>query len=191
MVAYLDKCVGRVVEALDRLGLRERTLILFTGDNGTPRGIRSGFRGRTVAGGKGLMTDAGTHVPLLANWKGIVEAGTVTGDLVDFSDFLPTLAEAARAPLPRGVVIDGRSFLGRLRGDPGAPRRWVYVHYDRDASGDPARAVRTARWKLYGDGRLYDLDADPAEKTALAPGKEGEEARQARGRLETVLASLR
>ena len=191
MVAYLDKCVGRVVGALDRLGLRDKTLILFTGDNGTPRGITSKMGKLVVPGGKGRMTDTGTHVPLIANWKGRVPAGKVCSDLVDFSDVLPTLADAARAKLPEGVTIDGRSFLPQLTGKPGRPREWVYIHHGTAAADGAHRAVRTKRWKLYGNGRLYDVTADPFEKTPLKAGAESAEAAAARKKLRAVLAKLK
>ncbi len=185
MVTYLDKCVGRVVETLDRLGLREKTLILFTGDNGTPRGIESKMHELIVPGGKGEMTDTGTHVPLIANWSGTVPAGRVRSDPVDFSDFLPTLCEVTGAPLPEGVTIDGRSFLPQLRGEPGKPRDWVYIQLNEK------RAVRGRRWKLHHDGRLYDMPADPFEESPITPGEGGEEAAAARKRLQAVLAELK
>ena len=95
MVEYMDKMVGRVTAQLDASGLSEKTLVIFTGDNGTHPSLQSGFQGRLVKGDKGRPTDAGTHVPLIAQWKGHVPAGRVSQDLVDFTDFLPTLGEIA------------------------------------------------------------------------------------------------
>jgi len=157
MVAYMDKLVGRIVSALERLQLREKTLILFTGDNGTPRNYVSLLGDEEVAGGKGRTTDAGTHVPLIANWPGVVRAGAVCEDLIDFSDFMPTVAELADAPLGDEPAIDGRSFLPQLRGRRGNPRKWVFAQL-----GDK-RCVRTERWKLQSDGRMYDMAKDPFE----------------------------
>ena len=101
MVACLDKQVGRIVAAVDELGLSDRTVIIFSGDNGTDRRIRSkwtdGQVSRTVAGGKGTMTDAGTRVPLIAAWPGVVKPGAVCDDLIDFSDFLPTFVKLGSA----------------------------------------------------------------------------------------------
>jgi len=181
MVAYLDKCVGRVVHTLDELKLREKTLILFTADNGTPRGITSMMGQLAVPGGKGSLKDAGIHVPLLANWKGTVPAGRVCGDPVDFSDFLPTVVELAGAKLPDRVKIDGRSFAPQLRGEPGNPRAWVFVQ----------RLVRDQRWKLYTNGELFDMQADPFEKRPLASDDGNPQARAARKRLQAVLDSLK
>jgi arylsulfatase A len=195
MVAYMDKTIGRIVRKLDDLGLRENTLILFTGDNGTPTGITSQMQdGSLIDGGKGSTTDAGTHVALIANWKGTTPAGKVSTDLVDFSDLLPTLAEAADASLPKNVTIDGRSFLPQLRGQKGNPRDWIFCWYQRDPGNTLYRFARDERWKLYGSGgyaragRLYDVPADPLEEN---PDPGGDEAAAARARLQTVLDTMK
>lgn len=193
MVAYMDKCVGRVVGTLDRLGLREKTLILFTGDNGTPRGITSKLGDVEIPGGKGSTKDAGIHVPLLANWPGTVPAGRTCSDPVDFADFLPTLAEVAGAALPEGVKIDGRSFYPQLRGRPGNPRGWVFLTMVEKKVGKPGPKglVRDRRWKLYHDGRLFDVRTDRFEQNPINPGEGTEEAEAARRRLQAVLESVR
>jgi arylsulfatase A len=170
--------VGRTLDALDALGLAERTLVLFSADNGTPRGVSSVLGRRRIDGGKSLATDAGTHVPLLARRPGVVTAG-VCGDLVDLSDFLPTLAELAGAALPGGAELDGRSFAPRLRGVPGRPRAWVY-------SGHRGRSfLREERWKLRRDGALHDLAHDPDEVAPIAPEGDTPESAAARARLRT------
>jgi arylsulfatase A len=194
MVAYMDKTIGRIVEKLDELGLREDTLILFTADNGTPKGITSEMEdGSSIDGGKGLTTDAGTHVALVANWKGTTPKGKVCRDLVDFSDFLPTLADASGASLPKNVTIDGRSFLPQLRGEPSNPRDWIFCWYQRNPGDTLYRFARDKRWKLYGGGdhgragRLYDVPADPLEQN---PDPGGDEAAAARARLQAALDSM-
>ncbi|MHC4636504.1 MAG: sulfatase-like hydrolase/transferase [Planctomycetota bacterium] len=190
MVAYMDKIVGRILRKLDELGLRENTLVLFTGDNGTHRRITSKMPSRTIQGGKMQTIDAGTHVPLIADWKGTTPA-KVCDDLVDFSDFLPTLAEAAGAPLPENVIIDGRSFLPQIRGQKGNPREWIFCHYTRDGGTEtPKRFVRDKRWKLYHTGELFDVQADPLEKSPIKPGVGGKKAATARKRLQTALDSI-
>ncbi|MHC4557824.1 MAG: sulfatase-like hydrolase/transferase [Planctomycetota bacterium] len=195
MVAYMDKIVGRIVQKLDNLGLREHTLILFTADNGTPKGITSKMNdGSSIDGGKGLTTNAGTHVPLIANWKGTTPVGNVCTDLVDFSDILPTLAEVAEAPLPKNVTIDGRSFLPQLCGQKGNPRDWIFCWYQRNPGNMLYRFVRDKRWKLYGGGdyeradNLYDVPADLLEQNAN-PGDD--EAAAARARLQSVLDTIK
>lgn len=194
MVEYMDVIVGRVLSKLDRLGLRERTLVLFYSDNGTGTEIRSRIGDRVMQGGKGLTTDAGIHVPLIANWKGTAPEGRVLDDLVDASDFLPTIAEAAGASPPKGKIIDGRSFLPRLRGGKGNPREWVFFHYDpRPGQGKSQftlhRFAMDHRWKLYADGRLFDV-RDESEQRPLLSGQGGAEAEAARRRLGKVLASM-
>ena len=116
MLAYADKIVGQIVAQLEASGVRDNTLILFTGDNGTDQPIVSAWNGTTVAGGKGKMTDAGTRVPLIASWPGVIDTGKVSQDLVDFSDFLPTLCDATGTEVPADLTIDGRSFLPLLAG---------------------------------------------------------------------------
>lgn len=167
MVAYMDKLVGKLVARLDALGLREQTLILFVGDNGTGRGTRSTMGDREVIGGKGTTTAAGMHVPLIANWPGQVVANTVCADLLDGTDFLPTLLEAAGQPLPTG--LDGRSFLPQLRGKRGRPREWSYSWYSprQGANLNVREFAFNERFKLYRTGEFFDLSKDVEEKHPL------------------------
>jgi arylsulfatase A len=196
MVAYMDKLVGRIIQKLDDLGLRNNTLLLFTGDNGTNKNITSDMDdGSSITGGKGTTPDAGNYVALIADWQGTIPPGAVSDDLVDFSDFLPTIAEAAGASLPAGVTIDGKSFLPQLRGETGTPRQWIFIHYQRNASNEPQRFARTNRWKLYDTGtftragKLYDIENDPLEQNPIAPGH-SPESDQARTTLQTVIDNI-
>ena len=77
------------------------------------------------------MTDAGTHVPLIANWPKTIPGKQVKEELVDFSDFLPTLLDAAKSPLPTNLTLDGQSFLPQITGKQGNPRKWVHCYYRR------------------------------------------------------------
>jgi arylsulfatase A len=192
MVAYLDRNVGRIVQRLDDLKLSERTIVIFTGDNGTNRRIRSQFGDRIARGGKGTPTIAGTHVPLIARWQGISPAGAVNEDLIDFTDILPTLCEAAGLPLTREETFDGTSFLPHIRGLPGRPRSWVYCYYDPRHGNNFSKAVyaHDKRWKLYDDGRFFDLLKDPEENNPIVihPSDSISAAAQAaRRRLQAVL----
>ncbi len=191
MVRYMDKMVGRVIDKTHELGIAENTLIVFCGDNGTNRNITSTFQGQPYQGGKGQTTDAGTRVPLVCLWPGTAPAGQVCEDLVDFSDFLPTSLQAAGEALPAG--LDGRSFLPQLRGEAGNPREWLYCFYcPRPERTEPVAFARDKRWKLYADGRFYDLANDVAEAAPLPVSEEQElsaEARAAHAKLQGVLDS--
>ena len=167
MVHYTDKMVGKIAKKIEELGLKKKTLILFTTDNGTERGIRSKIGDRVVLGGKGRTTDAGTHTPLIAAWPGVIPAARVSDDLLDFSDFLPTLCEAAGIEVPSDLAVDGRSFLPQLRGERGNPREWVYCWYARNGGRSGQQFVRDQRFKLYGDGRFFDVAKDPDEERDL------------------------
>jgi len=170
MVEYTDELVGRLVAGLEAEGLRGDTLILFTCDNGTDRGIRTVVGDREIVGGKRSPTDAGTRVPFAVSWPGVVRAGSRCDDLIDFSDVLPTLVAVSGSALPTDRVIDGRSFLPQLTGELGVPRDHVFIDHD-PRPGNPAfppeRFVRGRRYKLYDDGRFFDVVADPDELVPL------------------------
>lgn len=163
MVAYMDRLIGRIVDKTVALGIAEQTLILVTGDNGTHKSLKSNMGKTVIKGGKGLPTDAGTHVALFGYQPGTVPAGKVSETLIEFSDFLPTIAQAAGVrPLS---PTDGRSFLPQLHGQKGDPREDIFVYYwPRPERGQPLRFVRNHRWKLYGDGKLFDVKNDVLEK---------------------------
>lgn len=166
MVAYMDKLIGRIVDKTVQLGIAERTLILVTGDNGTHRSLKSNMGDTVIVGGKGKPTDAGTHVALFGYQPGTVPAGSVSDDLVEFTDFMPTIADATGAtPLS---PTDGQSFLPQLHGRTGKPRESIFVYYwPRPEKGEPLRFVRNKRWKLYGDGRLIDVRNDVLEQAPI------------------------
>jgi arylsulfatase A len=188
MVAYVDKIIGKIVKNLEELGLRENTLVMFTGDNGTATSVTSPFKEMQWKGGKGSTRDAGTHVPFIANWPGTIKP-KVSQDLIDFSDFLPTLAELGSATLPN-VPIDGRSFLPLLRGEKGNPRDWIYCWYSRNGLRQPGkfkRFARNQRFKLYADGRFIDVPKDFHEQNELKIEEFPELAQGIKMQLQTVL----
>lgn len=194
MVEAMDQRIGSLVGALDRLELREKTLIFFTTDNGTPKRsiitaqggnlvrepVSSRMGDRIIPGGKGDLTDAGTRVPTIANWTRTLSPGQSTEALVDFSDLLPTLAELGGAEIPSGETLDGTSFAPLLRGGPGEGRDWVFAEH-RGRSW-----VRTRDWKLYRDGRFFHAADDPDETQAISSDQEP----AARERLQTALDTL-
>ncbi|MCM8542193.1 MAG: sulfatase-like hydrolase/transferase, partial [Lentisphaeraceae bacterium] len=94
MVEYMDKIVGKLIEHVDKSGVSDNTMIIFYSDNGTHLKITSQTKNGPVAGGKAMPTNAGTHVPLIVRWKDKVKPA-VLDDLVDSTDFLPTVVEAS------------------------------------------------------------------------------------------------
>ncbi|MBM4027065.1 MAG: hypothetical protein FJ280_16925 [Planctomycetes bacterium] len=182
-VAYLDKQVGALAAEIDKLGLRENTLIVFSTDNGTV-GQPNTIGGRKINGVKGTMLEGGARVPLIANWKGVAPAGRVLKDLVDFSDVLPTFVEVAGAKLPQGVTIDGRSFASQLRGQKGKPREWIYVQLGS------RWYVRDDGWKLNQAGELFDMKDSPFVEEPVPADSKDKTAVDARKRLQGVLVQL-
>ncbi len=191
MVQYMDKLIGKLIATLDELKIRDNTMIIFVGDNGTGAGTKSQMGDRTVIGGKGSTTIAGMHVPLIVNWPEHVKSGAVCDALVDSTDFLPTLLEAAGVKVDQ--TFDGHSFYRQAIGADAAPRDWVYSWYSPRQNDD--KTVRefafTQRYKLYRSGKFYDLKNDPQEKDAIEEAALTNEARDAKKLLIGALAQFK
>ena len=199
LVEYADSLVGKVVQLLDELGLRQKTLILFTGDNGTPyhfitkyengqyirEPVYSQVGDSLIRGGKTYMTDAGTHVPLIANWPGVTPQGMISDALIDFSDFMPTFAELARAALPEECTFDGQSFVSQIKGEKGHGRNWVYVQWEGKSW------IRNQDWKLYANGNLFNMLKDTAERNSIAPEQDSDVSGKIRKYLQQQLTRLK
>ena len=169
MVNYLDQIVGKIVSKLEQINQLDNTIILFTADNGTNVGITSNWQDIKVRGGKGGTTDTGTHVPLIAYWKGHTPEGRVINDLIDFSDFLPTMVDAANATHNIEQQVDGISFLPQLEGKKGTPRNWVFCHYQPYwGKFKGTQFVRNQHYKLYRDESFFDIGQDMFEKAPLS-----------------------
>jgi arylsulfatase A len=192
MVEYMDKLIGRLVNKVDSLGLRDQTLIVFVGDNGTGKGTRSKMGDRVVIGGKGTTTSTGMHVPLIVNWPGQVPP-KVHSTLVDSTDFLPTLLDAAAVPAPENLILDGHSLMPHLRGHPGQVRDWIYSWYSPRQGADKSvrEFVFNQHYKLYRTGEFFDLDHDPQEKSPLKVATLTGEARDAAKDMQTALDEYR
>lgn len=197
MVAYTDFIVGRLQDRLEALGLLRNTVFVFTSDNGTHHDLASQLGGASIVGDKGAPTDAGTHVPLVVNAPGLIKGGRVLGDLIDFADFLPTLAEAAGLGLPAKIESDGISFWPRLLGHAGQPREWLYTYYfprpfaeefATPYTNPEVAYVRDKRYKLYRSGELFDLRADPDETSPIRDG--APRLKSVRGKLQSALDSM-
>ncbi|MGE3315159.1 MAG: sulfatase-like hydrolase/transferase [Planctomycetaceae bacterium] len=187
MVEYMDKNVGRILERLDALKIRENTLVIFTGDNGTGVGVTSRIADRDFPGGKGQTTDAGMHVPLIVNWPGRIPAGRINSSLIDSTDFFPTMLEAAGVTRPATLALDGQTFFPQLMGHPGEPRDAIYCWYSRNGGATGAEFAANHQFKLYADGRLFDIAKDPRETSPLPESNEIAGAAQARMSLRKVL----
>ena len=185
-IAYMDKLVGKLVVELERLKLRENTLVVYFGDNGTANqwAPTSTIGGRRLLGAKGSVLEGGSRVPMVVNWPGVTPPGKVSQELIDSSDFFPTFVELAGAKLPAKTVIDGHSFVDQLRGEKGHPRDWVFIQLARKWY------ALEHGWKLTQAGELFDLsDAPFAEKLVAADAKDPA-ASAARKRLQAALAQL-
>jgi arylsulfatase A len=181
MVAFMDKMIGLLDAKLGELGIRDNTLLLFTGDNGTGKGATSRFKGADYPGGKGSTTNSGHHVPLIASWPAVMKQGRVNRDLISCADFLPTICAATGSETP--VNVDGVSFLPQLHGEPGTPREALYMWYSPRQKADltVGESAFDHSHKLYRSGELYDLKADPKEKAPLTGNQ------PARAKLQAVL----
>ncbi len=170
MVQYMDKLIGKLVATLDKHSLRENTLVLFVGDNGTGAGTRSMMGDKVVIGAKGTTNTFGMHVPCIASWPNKIASGKVSDDLVDSTDFLATICDVAGVSTAAAGKIDGRSFLPQLKGEGGKPREWVYCWYS--PHGEPLREMAfNQHYKLYRNGDFFDVVGDPEEKKPMKVGR--------------------
>lgn len=185
-VAYMDKLVGKLVRDIEAMNLRERTLIVFMGDNGSANtsNARSTIGGRNVSGMKGTMLEGGGLVPLIVNWRGTAPNGKLSDELIDSTDFLPTFAELIGTSLPKDTTFDGHSFAPQLQGLEGSPREWVFNQLAR------MWYVRDANFKLTQDGQLYDMSDAPFSERTVGSGEESDQALASRSKLAAVLAKL-
>ena len=185
MVESMDESVGRVMNALEQLGIADRTIVIFGSDNGgltVAEPLLTGHFRHTPAtvlaplrAGKGYLYEGGLRVPWIVRLPGVTPAGAVSEEPVITHDFFPTLAEIAGVPA-EDPSIDGRSLVPLLR-DPSVSlgRDALFFHYPHysNQGGRPGGAIRAGRWKLierYENGllELYDLESDIGEQRDLA-----------------------
>ncbi|NQZ60424.1 MAG: sulfatase-like hydrolase/transferase, partial [Lentisphaeraceae bacterium] len=129
MVQYSDKLVGKIIKKLQTLGLRDNTMVIFTGDNGTDKPIKTQWSGRNIAGGKRSVTDRGTRVPLIINWPGRISPQVQKKELVEFSDIMPTLCDVSGAALPENYPADGVSLWPLLSAKATRQKKHIYIWY--------------------------------------------------------------
>ena len=175
MISRMDADVGRLLDRLRELGIAERTLVIFSSDNGphAEGGHDPDFfdSNGPLRGIKRDLYEGGIRVPTIAWWPGRVAAGTTSDHVAWFADFLPTVAELTGAPVP--PETDGIGFLPTLLGRPAEQREHTYLYWEFYEGGS-AQAVLAGRWKgvrtpMHGGAlELYDLQADPGETTDVA-----------------------
>ena len=179
MVENLDSNIGRVLSALDELGMRDNTIVVFTSDNG---GLATAEGSPTcnspLSEGKGWMYEGGTREPLIIRWPGVIEPGSECKVPVTSPDFYPTFLEAAGLTSMPEQHCDGETLMPLLKGNDSLEREaifWHYPHYGNQG-GTPGSSVRAGDYKLiefFEDGRLelYNLRDDISEKHNLAQEK--------------------
>jgi arylsulfatase A-like enzyme len=192
MLESIDTSVGRLMRSLDDLSLADNTVVIFYSDNGgvggfEREGLTWGGRSPTdnypLRGGKGMLYEGGTRVPLIVRWPGVIQPHSSCSKPVTSTDFFPTLLEAA-GPKPLAIALDGVSLMPLLRssGQAAFTRKPLYWHYPGYLQADaakgtwriePSGAIRAGKYKLierFEDGRLelYDLEADLGESHNLA-----------------------
>ena len=156
-VIYMDKLVGKLVAELERLKLREKTLIVFFGDNGTAKGHadQAIIGGRRLAGQKGTMLEGGSLEPMIVNWPGMTPPNKISDDMIDSSDFFPTFAELAGAKLSENKIIDGINIVPQLRDEKGNPRESILIQLTNQWY------VKEAGWKLNQARELFEMSDAP------------------------------
>ncbi|MDD7983547.1 sulfatase-like hydrolase/transferase [Lentisphaera marina] len=183
MVRYIDKTIGQIVTTLEKLKIRERTIIIFSTDNGTIPGMTGTVNGQPIRGEKGRTSERGVCAPFIVNCPGLVPAGVKSDALTDFSDLLPTFVELAGGEIPKDLIIDGKSFAPLILGKKeDSPREWIMSIgqgdaqltkdgvRNKDAFGK--RVIRDKQFKVWVSEkkliiRLHYLKKDPREKTNL------------------------
>lgn len=181
MITYMDDSVGRILERLRENGIDKKTLVLFTGDNGTGTSITSKLPGMDLKGGKGSMTEAGTRVPFLAWWPGMIEPG-VRQEFFCLVDVLPTIASLASIELDREV--DGIDLSHNLLGTEGQDRNYIFINKGK------GYYVRDRRFRLNEDGKFYDVPVTSNEERYSEKVSKNPEHAPHREELQVILDEL-
>ena len=177
MVEHLDRNIGRLLQKIDNLKLRDNTMVIFFSDNG---GLRQMFRktGPIVSSNaplrdeKGTLYEGGIREPLNVRWPGVVKPGSACSVPVTSVDFYPTFLEITGVTKPDRQALDGQSMVCLLKQKDGNQERAIYWHYPVYHHSSPAGAIRQGDWKLiefFDGGRLelYNLKDDIGEKNNL------------------------
>ena len=167
MVKYIDKKIGEIIQKLKTLGLYNNTIVIVTGDNGTPKEISSLFNGTLITGGKGCKKEYCVHVPLLITLPNSIAAGSVNESLIDFPDIMATFAEMTLSDMTSYGELDGVSFYRQITNRTYTPRSYSYDYFlpRTNAGNNSLRPwVQDTAYKLYHtSGKFFHFSADPYE----------------------------
>ena len=170
MVRYADHILNVLVKALDQIGIRENPIIIWTTDNGTSGSIIGDLNGKSVRGGKSMLSENGVNAPFIINAPGIVPEGITSDALIDFSDLLPTLCDLAQTSPDKEYQYDGISFAPEIYGLQNKSRRdWIMALGSnpakikngriKNAFDFRDRIVRDKNFKAYIDtlNKIYEI----------------------------------
>jgi arylsulfatase A-like enzyme len=163
LVTQLDDAIGQILARLEKLGLAENTLVIFTSDNGGFGKSNGGLRGS-----KSQLFEGGIRVPLIARWPGRIPKATVSDGFTSTLEFFPTFLATAGASPPPGVILDGFNMLPVLEGRAKSSRKDFFWQMRGN------KAARVGNWKWVessNSGGLFDLSNDMWEKKDLSAAK--------------------
>ncbi|QNN25415.1 sulfatase [Planctomycetales bacterium ZRK34] len=193
LVESVDDSTGHILDALDRLGLADNTLVIFTSDNGGLDRNGNPTENAPLRSGKGYAYEGGIRVPMIIRWPGVTEPGSVCDQPTMSIDLMPTVCHAAGVDLPSGRTIDGVDLTPALRGKklPDRTLLWHFPHYRHGPGHDPYSIIRDGPWKLirfYDPAKteLYNLADDISEEHDLA-AKMPDKVKQLNAKLDKML----
>lgn len=190
MVTYMDKIIGKIVNTLKEEGIADNTLIMFVGDNGTKNTLVSQTREGPIRGAKGNTITHGNHVPMVAYWPKQIKNPKTYEGLINFSDFYATFSDI----LGVSHETDGLSMMEVLSGKQTLDREIVTTYYDPmwSPSVTQYRNVfsQSDRYKLYKDGRFFDMKNDILETQPLNDEDLNESQKIAKAKLASELVSF-
>ena len=196
MVHSVDDAMGRLLDTLERTGLADRTLIVFTGDNGGLDRNGRPTENAPLRSGKGYAYEGGLRTPWIVRWPGVTQPGSVSDQPVASIDLLPTIAAAVGTRPPADRPIDGVDLGPALWGGdlPERTLHWHFPHYRHGPGHDPYSVARRGEWKLirfYDPPKveLYNLKSDLGEENDLAEGERGK-AEEMEAALDEALRSV-
>ena len=190
MVEYMDKIIGKIIEELKAQGIADQTLVMFVGDNGTKNSVISQTQTGPVKGAKGNTITHGNHVPMVASWPDQIQNPMRYNGLINFSDFYATFSDILRVPNEG----DGVSMMDIFSGEVTVERETTTTYYDPMWSPNVTQYrnvySQDSRYKLYKDGKFFDMENDVLETQPLQDRDLNESQRTIKAKLETELAAF-